>query len=102
MPRTRAPARRQHLDPVGKNIARRQCPLRHEGRGGRKDPGPGVPPGSTLRLNREDAVIPVGDRDYLLASDSSGAVRLCFVYEDFPIDSAATSAVSPGRASLGK
>jgi hypothetical protein len=57
-------------------------------------------PGSTLHLNREDAIIPANGRDFFLATDKSdNTERLCFVYEDFQIAAGGSGA---GKASSAK
>jgi hypothetical protein len=63
--------------------------------------GEWVRPGSEFHLNREDKIISAGGRAFLLSTDKSGGVRLCFVYEDMavapPAGKTTTPAIRPAK-----
>lgn len=59
--------------------------------------GESARPAAGLKLNREDRAVASGGRSFLLATDtSSGAAKLCFVYDDGPAPAAAGGAKSGG------
>lgn len=59
--------------------------------------GEWVRPGSDLHLSREDKFISMGGRSFVLATEKSGAVRLCFVYEDLALPTVAKATTPAGK-----